>query len=86
MQDQSIENRLVSMVIPKFHLLQIEWEFLFRNTVKFVHSLLRVAPEAVRAINMNTAPAEPSPVIDGEMFVAGKNQRVITSPSVRIDD
>ena len=53
--------------------------------MELVHPFFRITPEAVRAVHMNIAPAEFSFVIDGEVFVAAKHQRIIVSRSIRIN-
>jgi hypothetical protein len=54
--------------------------------VELVHPFFGITPEAIGAVNMNIVPAESSSVIDRQVHVAAKHQRIIASPSIRIND
>ena len=54
--------------------------------MKLSEPLLRIAPEPLKAVNIDLAGREPLPVVNPQMAIAAKHQRIISPELIGIDD
>ena len=83
---QQIEENLPSMIIPEFHFLEIEREFLGRDAVKLDQALFGEGPEAFQSIDVNFSARVSFFMVDSQVAIAAEHQRVIAAEFISIDD
>lgn len=85
MNDQ-IKKTLVPIIVSEFHLLKIQRELFFGDTVELNDPLLCVAPESLKPINIHLSGCEPLAVINSKMPISAKHQRIIASKFIGINN
>ncbi len=83
---QQVEQALVSVVITKLHFFQVERELFLGDAVEFDQSLLGVTPETLNAVYIDLAVGKELFVIDIDMTITVKHERVVTRKFVGVDD
>jgi hypothetical protein len=74
----------MAMIVAKFHLLQIERKLFLGHAMKFSQPFLCVAPKSFQAIDVDLPLTEVPFVVDPQMAIAAKHQRVIAPPAVGV--
>ena len=74
------------MIISKSHFVQIKWEVFLGDAMEFGHPFFGVTPEAFQAINIDFTVSEPSFVVNPQVPVSAKHQRIVSSKFIGIDD
>ena len=83
---QQIEENLLSMIIPEFHFLEIEREFLGRDAVELDQALFGEGPEAFQSIDVNFSARVSFFMVDSQVAIAAEHQRVIAAEFIGVDD
>jgi len=76
----------MSVIVSELHFLEVKREHLFRDSMMLDQPFLGVGPEALKAVYIDLAGAEPSLMIDSQMPVAAEHQAVVAAEFVRIDN
>ena len=74
----------MSIIVPKFHFLQIKRELLFGDTMELNDAFLGIAPETLKPINVYLTRREPFFMIDPQMTISTEHKGIVTSEFVRI--
>lgn len=77
---------MVSMIISEFQFFQVKREPTGRDAVMLDQSLLRPTPEALQAVDVDLAGGEAGLVVDRQMPVAAKHERVVSLVAVGINN
>ena len=74
------------MIVSPFYLLDVQQELSWTHTMMLCHVLFCKTPKSFYPINVHITFSKHLAVINGQMFVAVENQRVISFPLVRVHD
>ena len=74
------------MVVPELHFFQIEREVALRDAMELHEPLLRVAPKAFEAVDVDLAGGKDLPVIQPQVPIAAEHQAVIAPELIRVHD
>lgn len=74
------------MIIPEFHFLEIEREFLRRDSVELDQAFFGKGPEAFQSINVDFSARVSFFMIDSQVTIAAEHQRVIAAEFIGVDD
>jgi len=80
------EDVVMSMVVPEFHLLDVERELSVAHSVEFHDPLFSVTPETFEAVDIDSAPGELFTMIDSQVTIAAEHESVIDLVLIGIDD
>ena len=83
---QQIEENLLPMIIPEFHFLEIEREFLRRDAVELDQSFFGEGPETFQSIDINFSARVSFFMVDSQVAITAEHQRVIAAEFIGVDD
>jgi hypothetical protein len=82
-----MEDRFMSMMIPKLHFLKIPRELFFGDAVMFDESFFGITPKALEAIDIDFASGKALfLVIDSEMPVTAEHQAIVADEPIGVND
>lgn len=81
-----MKQALASIIITKLHLFQVEREFFFGDAVELYKPFLGVTPKTFNAVYVNFAVGKELFMVEIDMPIAAKHERVVAPEFVGIDD
>ena len=83
---QQREYFFLSVIIPEFHLFQVQGELFFGNTMKLNNTLFSKGPEALQAVDVDLARGESFSVVHPQVSVTAEHQGVVAVELIGVDD
>lgn len=83
---QHAEEILLSMIVPEFHLLQVERELCLGDSVELDQALLSKRPEPLKSVHIDLPARVSLLVIDPHVTISAEHQSIIAAELVRVDD
>lgn len=81
-----MKQALTSIIITKLHLFQVEREFSLGDAVEFYKTFFGIAPKTLNSVYVNFAVSKELFMVNINMSITAKHQRVIASKFIGVDD
>ena len=85
-RDQQVEQRLISMIIPKLHFFQVKREPFLGDAMEFDDAFLGVTPESFNAIDVDLPIAKMFAMVKVDMPVTTEHKGIIALELVRVNN